>query len=362
VTRESIFERPGRGGLSLKTLIVGLVFLVLSGCAYQQRDWSFDRELLDADAMTDDGRYGEARTAYEGLAWRSERQDLLAYIRYRLAYLHELEGDAAAAIAAYEQVWRDPVDVYDDRAAQALYRTGRVQRDMLDDEQAALDTWAQLIRMFPNTNFAEDGLFELLRHARRTDAEAEFLPWLQSVSVELARSEIGDNLFFEWARILDDDLDRCEEAMPIWEGIMTTYTRGGLWDDSIWRTGECLRDAGRIDDEYEVLLSFVDGREVSFVAADYDSEYYGDAIDRMATIHEDREEWIAAIAMWERYLRIFPLSLRADDLNWRIMELSVNIGDTERIQRSVDRLREDYPESRWVDDAEELCAQQRGCR
>lgn len=342
-------------------LLVALT-LLLGGCAYQQRDWTFDRDLLAADALTDAGQYEQARQAYEGLAWRSERQDLLAYIRYRLAYLFELQGDASAALAAYERVWRDPVDVYDDRAAQALYRTGRVQRDMLGDEEAALASWAMLIRMYPNTNFAEDGLYELLRHARRTDAIVDLLPWLQAVSGELSRSEIGDNLYFEWARILDDDLDRCEEAMPMWEGIMTTYTRGGLWDDSIWRTGECHRQAGRIDAEYEVLLSFIDGREVSFVAADYDSEYYGDAIDRLATIHEEREQWVPAIEMWERYLRIFPLSLRADDLNWHIMELSARIGDSERVQRSVDRLRQDYPESRWLDDAEALCAQRGGCR
>lgn len=332
-----------------------------AGCAYQRADFGFDRQLLQADALTDDGDYAAARALYLSIAPDSERQDLLSYIRYRLAYLTELEGDAAAALEQYEAIWTHPLGVYDERAAQAMYRSGRVRRELLGDESGALAMWSDLVRMYPNTTFALDGLTELVRHARSTGQIEAMRDWLRAVADELARSEVGDNVLYAWATLTDDDLGDCDLALEAYETIMTTYTRGGLWDDSLWRTSLCHRRQGRIDAEYALLLGFIDAREVSFVAADYDSEYYGDALDRMATIHEERQQWQQAIEMWERYLSIFPLTLRADDVTWHIMELSEETGDRERRCAGLERMRGEFFESRWLDDAEALVQRTGGC-
>ena len=137
-------------------------------------------------------------------------------------------------------------------------------------------------------------------------------------------------------------------APPLYRIVITRFHRSGLVDDSIWRTSLCLRRNDRIDDEYALLLDFIDGREVSWVMADYDSEYYGDTIRRLAEIHEQREQIAEAIEMWRRFQETFPLSLRVDDVQFHIMELQAQLGDTDGMFKSLRWLERNYPDSRFI--------------
>ena len=89
---------------------VGCVLLAsafVQGCAYPSHRWGYDRQLLAADRMADHGDYEGARAAYEALAWETVREDDLRYVRYRLAYLYELQGEFARAIEAYSAIAAD---------------------------------------------------------------------------------------------------------------------------------------------------------------------------------------------------------------------------------------------------------------
>jgi tetratricopeptide (TPR) repeat protein len=323
--------------------------------------WSYDRGLLRADAMADRGDMEGARAAYEALARQPQRDDQLRYVRYRLAYLLELEARWDEALRAYDGIWRTPADTYDDRSAQALYRMGMVFDRGLGQRDEALEAWDRLVRAFPNSNFAEDGLFRIRSHWLEARRPEVLLAWLSDRFEELRRSEIADNLLYTWARVMDDTMGRCDEAIPAYATLIGGFPRGTLVDDAIWYTAQCHGRRGRLDEEFQLLLDFIDGREISFVMADYDSPWYGAALRRMAEIRETQGRLAEAIEVWERFLRTFPLSLRADDTGYHLMELYAALGQPEAMRRWLDWLREEHPESRWLVRGEALCARTGGC-
>lgn len=319
-----------------------------AGCGVPYDDWAFHRALLDADRLADDRRNMEAAEAYWDLAFDARRDDLLRYIRFRIALMYEREGRFDEALALYALIYRQPASLYDDYAANALLRTGYILRDELGRTGEGLDVIAAVIRTFPDTMYADDALTDLLRYWRDRERPDLMLAFLGDVYPPLFETEIADNLVYWSARLLDEDYDDCDEAMPLYRIVITRFHRSGLVDDSIWRTALCLRRNDRIDEEYALLLDFIDGREVSWVMADYDSEYYGDTIRRLAEIHEQREQIAEAIEMWRRFQETFPLSLRVDDVQFHIMELQAQLGDTDGMFKSLRWLERNYPDSRFI--------------
>ena len=347
------------------TGVVGCVLLASAfgqGCAYPSHRWGYDRQLLAADRMADHGDYEGARAAYESLAWETVREDDLRYVRYRLAYLYELQGEFAQAIEAYSAIAADPGAAVDQYPAQALYRVGRIQLDELGEIDSAFNTWDRAILTFPNSDFSEDSMTSILRIWRSEANRDALLGWLSERSSQLARTEIGDNLLYWTARVLVDEFADYETALPLFVRVYTDYSRGGLWDDAMWHAAGCLGSLQRIDDEYTLLESFIDRREVSLMVADYDSSWYNDALYRMAEIHEQRGDTDGAVAVWSRFMATFPLSIEADDVAFHIMELEAPRCGRATMNDWLAYLNEEHPESRHLDDATALVASCGGAR
>ena len=201
--------------------LTGVVLCVLLaswsgvGCAYPSHRWGYDRQLLAADRMADHGDYEGARAAYEALAWETVREDDLRYVRFRLAYLYELQGEFAQAIEAYSAIAADPGDTVDQYPAQALYRLGRIQHDELGEIASAFDTWDRTILTFPNADFSEDAMTAILRIWRREANRDALLGWLSERASQLARTEIGDNLLYWTARTLVEEFSDYETALRL---------------------------------------------------------------------------------------------------------------------------------------------------
>lgn len=339
-----------------------LASLVGQGCAYPAHRWSYDRQLLAADRMADHGDYEGARAAYETLAWETVREDDLRYVRYRLAYLYELQGEFAQAIEAYSAIAADPGDGLDQYPSQALYRIGRIQHDEFGEIDTAFNTWDQAILTFPNSDFTEDSMTAIMRIWRRESNRDALLGWLAERASQLAPTEIGDNLLYWTARVLVEEFSDYETAFPLYVRVYTEYPRGGLWDDAMWRAAGCLGSMQQIDEEYALLESFIDRREISIMVADYDSGWYNDALYRMAEIHEQRGDTDGAIAVWTRFMETFPLSIEADDVAFHIMELEAPRCGLAVMNDWMDYLNEEHPESRHIDDAAALVANCGGAR
>ena len=338
--------------------LVSLIVVPL-GCGTTPERWDFYRALLDADALADDREYLEARAAYLALAAESDRDDLLLYIRYRVALMDEMAGDYEEAVAGYREIWETPYSLYDHTAGQALFRTAEIVRDAFGDEATAVELFETLIETFPNTYSADDALFELIAYWRSRGESHRLVDYMTSHYVALQWSEVADNFVYWSARLLQDDIGDCGAALALYEIVIVNFHPSGFADDSVWRSGLCHRSLGQVDDEYRLLSAFVDAREVSWIMADYESEYYKPSLFRMAEIHEDRGELVDAIRVLERFQRMYPLSLDRDDTQYRIMELQLELGDVDAMERSLRWLEREYPDSRYIARGEALIAEAR---
>lgn len=345
--------------MSLRFIVLGLcaafaVAVAGSGCGRTQDGWAFERALLEVDRLADDERWDEARAGYLAIAPDATRDDLLRYIRYRVALMDHRRGAWDDALAGYAAVYRQPNSVHDEYAGRAMLRSAELVLEAWDDRDTWHDLMVATIRTYPNTTSADDALFDLRRWYVGEGRAFEFTAILAELFVPLADTEIADNLVYWSARIVEEELGLLDEALPLYWTVAWNYHRSALVDDSIWRLCGVYRELGRIDDEYRVLLDFIDGREVSWVMADYESEYYGDTLYRLAEIHESRGELLEAVGMWRRYQRTYPLSLRNDDLWYHIVELHLERGARGDAEKAYLALRDEYPDSRWVQRARDL--------
>lgn len=330
---------------------------VASGCGTPYSAWTFHEERRAADAFADAKKYDEAIAAYTRLSKKAETQQDLQYLQFRSAYMLEQKGDLEAALEAYEKIYSRPVYAYNEYGARSMYRSGRIYRDQLGDQETAYEIWLATIRAYPNTFFADDALLELKRIHRNEDSYDAFIELMSELYVELQYSEIADNLAFETAKLLDDEFERCHDAIELYSMIERSFPRSGFVDDAIWRTALCYRAHDQTDKEVAVLNAFVDGREASIIIGDYDYDQYGPALKRLAEIEEERGELENAIRGYRRFQTTFPLSLDNDDLSFKIIELYDALGDVKSMRRYWDEMKKFWPESRYIPRAEALIRQ-----
>lgn len=341
-----------------KAFVCGaLVLWVAAACGTPRSAHTFHMERRAADRLADAERYDDAIEAYTTLSKTADTQQDLQYLQYRTAYMRELQGDAHGALAAYEQIYTRPIYPYDQVGARAMYRTGRVYRDQLDDVQTAHEVWLATIRAYPDTFYAEDALWEI-RTVYFDDARyAEYIDFVSDLFLELQYTEIADNLAYDAAKTLDDHLGRCHDAIVLYEMMQSSFPRSGLNDDAIWRTTLCYRRHGETDAEIALLDTFVSGREMSIIIGDYDYEYYNPALKRLAEIEEERGDLPAAIRAYRRFQETFPLSLDNDDISFKIIGMYDELDDVKSMQRYLKEMKKFWPESRYIPRAEELVRQ-----
>jgi|GEM_PF-5863180 len=331
-----------------------LVVSAAAACGTPYSAWSYHEGRRAADRLADDERYDDAIAAYTELSKKAETQQDLQYLQYRTALMLERKGDADAALRAYEQIYSRPIYPYDQVGARAMYRAGRVYRDLLNDDDTAFEVWKATIRAYPDTFHAEDALSEIRNRMNDEGRQAEYIDLVTTLFLELQYTELADNLAYEAAKMLDDHFDRCEEAIELYDLLQTNFPRSGLVDDAIWRTGLCYRHHGDIDAEAKLLEKFVGGRELSIIIGDYDYAWYNPAFKRLAEIEEERGNLLAAIKAYRRFQETFPLSLDNDDMSYKIIQLYDELGNVKQMRRYLDEMKKFWPESRYIPRAEEM--------
>lgn len=340
----------GRGIVKIvRALLCSALFLsVCVACGTPRSAWEFQREVIAAEALADQGEYEEALQEYTRLSALADTQLDLQHLQFRSAYMWEQMGNADEALAAYARIYSRPTHPYDDNAGRAMYRAGRVYRDILGDEDTAIEVWIATVRAFPETSFATDALNGVERYYKQQERYEELMDLYADLFVELRDRDIAHALVYKTGVILQDELDRCYEAQELYVLMIDQFQRSSLVDDAIWRRALCYRHHDQIDEEYRILDDFVSGREMSILLGDYDYVHYNPALKRLAEIHEDRGDIPGAIRAYRRFQKTFPLSLDNDDLQFKIIQLYGELGDIQAMRRYAKELEKFWPESRYV--------------
>ncbi|MFT4705870.1 MAG: tetratricopeptide (TPR) repeat protein [Bradymonadia bacterium] len=350
-----------------RLVLTALLAAFVGGCGVPQARWSFHRELLEADALADDGDHDRAQQLYERLLPQSDRDDLTRYVRYRIALMDERAGRFEDAIAGYELIYRTPQSAYDHDAAKAQVRAAELMRDVYGDDEAWLEMSLSVVERMPYTIDADDALSRVLRYWRETGQAVNFVAYAVEVYPALANTGVADNLVYWSGRVLQEDLGEPRAALEMYEVIRFRFQRSGFWDDAIWRTSLAYRQLAALEPDYideiglshrdverRTLSNFLDAREVSWVMADYESAHYIPALRRMAQMAEEDGDLRGAIAAWQRFQRLYPISLNVDDVQYRVMQLQAAGGDLSGIESSIRWLEREYPHSRFIQRGREL--------
>jgi tetratricopeptide (TPR) repeat protein len=335
-------------------IAVLITVVVTVACGTTREEWSYLREVRDADRLADERRYEAALEEYRELSSKAPADVDQRYLRYRSALMLEKMGHYEEAIAAYEAIWENPYSVYDNYPGRALNNTAGILRDQYGDTEEAEEIYWGVVKAYPNGASADDALFELSRIYE--DRPSAFIERVQEIYPQLMQTEVADNLVWEVAIRLHESLDDCPAAMDLYDLLITHFHRSGYVDNAIWNTSECLRSLGRIEDEYELLEDFIGAREISILIGDYNYKFYHPAFMRLAEIEENRGDLAKAVEWYRRFQKTFKFSLEWDDTQFVIVKHLLELGRDEEAEEALEELKEEWPQSYFIEPIKNLLA------
>src|SRR5262249_6941578 len=152
----------------------------------------------------------------------------------------------------------------------ARVRAAQIRADRLSDpEGAAADCW-RAIRSWPDAAPADDAVHELVRLGG-PNLRAELLAAARS----LARTEVGDNLRFAAAELIEKE--QPARARAEYEAIARDYPQSGLRDDALWRAAHIARASGDSDGALEDLHQITARQRDSMLIGSFNSALMDDA-------------------------------------------------------------------------------------
>ncbi len=309
-------------------------------------------ELAAAEAAERAGNRQAALNAYE----RAQQQcRAIPSPRQRAqtcadAYLGRAEllarmGQTAASAAAYEQAHPHLYDI-PWAAAAALYRSGRLYRDLGDDERGYALLW-RTVTEYPDEAFAGDALKELVGDGRSRDADA-----LAQILVELldrlSASTVADNLLYFLADVAENELADADSALIFYDKLTIDYPLSGFRDDAFWHGARLARASGDASGAAERLRALLATREVTIGIGSYNSVWYDNAEMELGRIlRDDLDQPRAALAAFARLPRHYPASILRDDALWERAVTWDQLDDGNRVCQTLARLSQRFPESRY---------------
>jgi tetratricopeptide (TPR) repeat protein len=268
----------------------------------------------------------------------------------------EKDGRFAEAVAEYERVARVEKSTQGREPARALVRAAELRADRLNDpDGAAADCW-RAIRTWPNAAPADDAV-RVLKRLNPPGLRAELLVAART----LARTEVGDNLRFAAAELIEkDDPPR---ARAEYEAIARDYPQSGLRDDALFRAAKIARTACDPDGALENLRLITARQRDSLLIGSFNSALMDDAQLEAGHIRlEDKKDLQGAVRAWEKLRDEMPDSNLRDDAQMSIARAYADAGDTGHACEALTRLRKDFPESRYLHREAPTLGTRLGCK
>jgi tetratricopeptide (TPR) repeat protein len=197
----------------------------------------------------------------------------------------------------------------------------------------------------------------MVQHAQDVGGEAAVLAWLDAHEAIFRDTEQDEVISYERALSLER-AGRRKEAHDLFlaSARRHPYPFGGLTDDSFWRAAAIDDEDGRYDEAIAHLRELLSSREPSGGMASYERPRYSDAQLRIAEIYRDRlKDHASARRELHKLYALHTTTLKRDDALWAEARLARDDGDAAEACSLSKRLADEFPESRYVPCAHELC-------
>jgi tetratricopeptide (TPR) repeat protein len=343
MTRDAL--RSAAAALALTALAVG--------CA-PERGEAYDAAFAQGERAFHAGRWTEAAAAWDGAAGKARRVKDRDEARFMEARSYERAERWADARAAYQRLAADSPD--GPRTGRAAFDLAALEIAHGDAERGYAMLDAAALR-FPAHGVARPAILRLVRHAQDRGGEPAVLAFLDAHEAAFRATEQDEVIAYERALSLDR-AGRRKEAHDTFlaSARKHPYPSGGLTDDAYWHAAEIDVDEGRYDEAIAHLREMLSAREAAGAWASYERPRYSQAQLRIAEIYRDKlKDHAAARRELERLYALHTTTIKRDDAVWAEARLAREDGDSVTACMLAKRLADEFPESRYVPCAHEVC-------
>ena len=309
-----------RLGGALPPVVVLVSVLALGGCAADPVVTRWVQRWHRVEHQYEDGDYALAAVGFDQLRRSAPTPVDSTMVRLREASALDDAGHPAAAFRALDLAARDGVR----RMDRARARLGQARvAERRGFVAAAIRIYRRVVATYPNSMPGLRSLHHLERLAedlgeRGVDAH---LRWTLGVYDALEQTELGDNLVYyagltAYRRFQTSGRpEQARLAADLFELVHLRHYPSGLWDEAMWHLSWLEHRLGRYDEEIRIIRRIQGTRELATFLGSYDTLYY-----------------------WVGQLRI-------------ALVLQNELGRPADAARSYDWFLEEFPSSRWRDDA-----------
>jgi TolA-binding protein len=326
--------------------------VTLLACA-PDRGATYERAFAEGLRAETAGKFHDAAARFEEAATAAKVTRDAAHARYLAASMLLKGGEVAEARARFEAI--AAASPTTDDSALAAYHVAEIR--VAAGDESGFDSLERFLHRFPNSGVARPALYRLLRHKDESEPTAQTLAFLRKEQESLGATELGEDLAYQVALRLAA-LGQLQAARNAFVDVATRwpYPAGALFDDALYRASELDEQLGKYADAVLDLERMLDEREISHFTGSYQRPRYSPALFRVATLQRDRlHDKAKAREAFHRLYADFTTSPLRDDALWAEAELWREDGDTGTSCSRLATLADDFPDSRYVPCAEQLC-------
>src|SRR5262249_42147958 len=289
------------------------------------------KDLALAESLERAGRREEAIAAYReaqrgcdpercGEAYRGE------------ASLVEDSGDAARAARLWQAMpERLP---WDKQTSAAGLKNAAMLYLGLGEDARAYDLLWRTMPTYPAEAAADDALRIGVADGRRRNPR-QLLEALDRLYRGLARTGLGDNLLWEEAIVLHEDLHDEPRALATLDRLVAIYPQSPTLDEALWLAGQIARGLGDAAGALRRLRLLLATREPPNRIGSYISPYLPKSQMTIGLIlRDDLRRPADAIAELRRVISNFPESIYLDDSLYEIAVAYDRLGDRAGVCRT----------------------------
>jgi outer membrane protein assembly factor BamD (BamD/ComL family) len=338
-----------------------LVLTAGTACA-PSRGAAFDHAFAEGARAESAGRLAEAVEDYDRAATLAVRARDREQAQWNAVDALVRARDFERALSRLDVIARDPSG---EHAAEAAYRAAalRIERGGgADDAEAeAKRGWRDMElvpRRFPQHGVAHVAVRRLVDHADEGGTRAG-LDELRLLERDLAGTELAPLVAFATAEHVEA-LGDASAARDAYLRIADRwpYPFGGFFDDSLWRASLLDEKLGRFESAIDDLERMVSVRETTILIGTYERPKYVPAMLRIGALWRDRlHDRARARAAFHRLYTDFAHSTARDDALWQEAALWREDGDTHTACDRLALLVREFPDSRYVPCAAQLCSE-----
>jgi tetratricopeptide (TPR) repeat protein len=334
-----------------------LGFSAATACA-PSHGAAFDHAFAEAARAESAGRLAEAVQDYDRAASLAVRARDREQAQWNAVDALVRAREVERALSRLDGIAKDPSG---EHAAEAAYRAAalRIERGGgADDAQRGWHDMELVPRRFPQHGVAHVAVRRLVDHADDGGTRAG-LDELRSLERDLAGTELEPRVAFataEHVEALGDESAARDAYLRIAD--RWPYPFGGFFDDALWRASLLDEKLGRFQGAVDDLERMVSVRETTTLIGTYERPKYVPAMLRIGALWRDRlHDRARARAAFHRLYADFAHSTARDDALWQEAALWREDGDTHTACDRLALLVREFPDSRYVPCAGQLCSE-----